>query len=41
VVFRVDDAAGQKVIDVLRLLHDGMDLERHFPPDALRGRVPD
>jgi toxin ParE1/3/4 len=41
VVFRVDDAAGQKVIDVLRLLHDGMDLERHFPPDALRGRVLD
>jgi len=41
VVFRVNDAAGEKVIDVLRMLHDGMDLARHFPPDALRGRESD
>lgn len=42
VVFRVNDATtGHKVIDVLRLLHDGMDLERHFPTDALHGREPD
>lgn len=38
VVFRVDDETGRKVIEVLRLLHDAMDLERHLPPDVLRGR---
>lgn len=38
VVFRVDDATGRKVIEVLRLLQDAMDLARHFPPDTLRGR---
>lgn len=31
VVFRVADRLGQKTIDVLRLLHDSMDLERHLP----------
>lgn len=32
VIFRVGSFQGQKVIDVLRLLHDSMDLERHLLP---------
>jgi len=32
VMFRVSSVQGQKVIDVLRLLHDGMDLQQHVPP---------
>ena len=32
VMFRVGDLQGQNVIDVLRLLHDSMDLVRHLPP---------
>lgn len=32
VMFRVDDIPGRKVVSVLRLLHDSMDLERHLPP---------
>lgn len=31
VMFRVGSIYGQNVIDVLRLLHDSMDLERHLP----------
>ena len=31
VMFRVGRFQGQDVIDVLRLLHDSMDLERHLP----------
>lgn len=31
IMFRVAAAPGSKVIDVLRLLHDSMDLERHLP----------
>lgn len=31
VMFRVGCVEGREVIDVLRLLHDSMDLERHFP----------
>lgn len=31
VMFRVAGAQESKVIDVLRLLHDSMDLERHLP----------
>jgi toxin ParE1/3/4 len=30
-MFRVGNIQGQKVIDVLRLLHDRMDLKRHLP----------
>jgi toxin ParE1/3/4 len=32
VMFRVGDSEGRNMIDVLRLLHDSMDLERHLPP---------
>ncbi|MBK8889592.1 MAG: type II toxin-antitoxin system RelE/ParE family toxin [Dechloromonas sp.] len=32
VMFRVGSLDGRDVIDVLRLLHDSMDLERHLPP---------
>lgn len=32
VMFRAVDADGEKFIDVLRLLHDAMDLRRHLPP---------
>ena len=32
VMFRVRRAPGQDVIEVLRLLHDAMDLQRHVPP---------
>jgi plasmid stabilization system protein ParE len=31
-MFRVGSIQGGNVIDVLRLLHDSMDLERHLPP---------
>ena len=31
VVFRAGSDQGRNVIDVLRLLHDSMDLERHLP----------
>jgi toxin ParE1/3/4 len=31
VMFRVGSIDGRDVIDVLRLLHDSMDLERHLP----------
>ena len=40
VVFRVGNMKGRNVIDVLRLLHDSMDLGRHLPPAALPGREP-
>ncbi len=33
VLYRVAQLPQQNVIDVLRLLHDGMDLARHLPPD--------
>jgi plasmid stabilization system protein ParE len=33
VMFRIGDIEGSSVIDVLRLLHDSMDLERHRPPN--------
>ena len=32
VMFRVGRAPDRKVIEVLRLLHDAMDLQRHLPP---------
>lgn len=32
VVFRVGEAKGQNVIDVLRILHDSMDVMRHLAP---------
>jgi toxin ParE1/3/4 len=31
VMFRVNESASEHVIDVLRLLHDSMDLPRHLP----------
>lgn len=31
VVFRTSDAAGKRTIDVLRLLHDSMDIQQHLP----------
>jgi len=31
IVFRVDSSRNEHVIDVLRLLHDSMDLPRHLP----------
>jgi toxin ParE1/3/4 len=36
VLFRVGASAPQNVVDVLRLLHDSMDLERHLPPPERR-----
>lgn len=33
ILYRVALLPQQNVIDVLRLLHDGMDLARHLPPD--------
>lgn len=32
VICRIGDAQGSEVIEVLRLLHDAMDLPRHLPP---------
>jgi toxin ParE1/3/4 len=32
IMFRLGSIQGRDVIDVLRLLHDSMDLERHLPP---------
>jgi plasmid stabilization system protein ParE len=32
VMFRVGSIDGRDVIDVLRVLHDSMDLERRLPP---------
>lgn len=32
-LFRVSREAGRQVIDVLRVLHDAMDLARHVDPD--------
>ena len=34
VMFRAGRDQGRQVIDVLRFLHDSMDLERHLPPTA-------
>lgn len=34
VMFRTGSVPAGKVIDVLRLLHDSMDLERHYPPQG-------
>lgn len=31
IMFRIAEARDGKVIDVLRILHDSMDLERHMP----------
>ena len=36
VMFQVGHVPGDDVIDVLRILHDSMDLERHLPADDLR-----
>jgi plasmid stabilization system protein ParE len=33
VLFRIVNSQGSSAIDVLRLLHDSMDLERHQPPN--------
>lgn len=33
VMFRIARTQNSKVIDVLRLLHDSMDLARHLPPN--------
>ncbi len=35
IMFRVIRLQGHQVIDVLRLLHDSMDLARHLPPTDL------
>jgi toxin ParE1/3/4 len=32
VMFRIGHDQGSEVIEVLRLLHDAMDLQRHLPP---------
>ena len=34
VMFRIGDDQDRKVIEVLRLLHDSMDLPRHLPPSG-------
>jgi toxin ParE1/3/4 len=33
VMFRASESKDEKFIDVLRILHDAMDLRRHLPPD--------
>jgi len=33
ILFRIDDSDGRRIIDVLRLLHDSMDLARHAPQE--------
>jgi toxin ParE1/3/4 len=35
ILFRVDSEADRRFIDVLRILHDAMDLTRHIPPDNM------
>ena len=35
VMFQVGQRPGENVIDVLRILHDSMDLQRHLPADDL------
>ena len=35
VLFQVGKGTGGNVIDVLRILHDSMDLQRHLPADDL------
>lgn len=37
VVFRVVHGAAGEAIEVLRVLHDAMDLPRHLPPDPAAG----
>ena len=32
VLFRIGSESGRELIDVLRLLHDAMDLQRNLPP---------
>lgn len=32
VMFRIGNDQGREVIEVLRILHDAMDLQRHLPP---------
>lgn len=32
VLFRIGQVRGREVIEVLRILHDSMDLRRHLPP---------
>lgn len=32
VMFRIGQDQGREVVEVLRLLHDAMDLQRHLPP---------
>ncbi len=32
VIFRIRRRAGREIVEVLRLLHDSMDLARHLPP---------
>jgi plasmid stabilization system protein ParE len=34
VMFRVGKYQNQDVIDVLRVLHDAMDLQRHLSPES-------
>jgi len=34
ILFRAERREGHPVIEVLRLLHDAMDLAQHIPPDA-------
>ena len=34
IVFRISGPEGSKEIDILRVLHDSMDLERHLPPQG-------
>ena len=35
IMFRISDTHDSKELDVLRFLHDSMDLERHLPPNDL------
>ncbi len=37
VLFRVGGDQGEEAIEVLRLLHDAMDLRRHVPPVGVTG----
>jgi len=37
ILFRIGNDKGRKAIEVLRLLHDAMDLVRHLPPNDKAG----
>ena len=41
IVFRADPSGDERIIDVLRVLHDSMDLVRHLPAAGESASTPD